>query len=95
LLIFSFILLKNASVRILIIFCLLLLATTCNSQKFILRDLSDSMNNVNKARIGKSFPAFKARDINGIYFSDFEAGFPTNIIVDKDGKVAFLKQVGH
>ncbi len=158
--------------RILIIFWLLSLSTTCRSQKFIMKDLSDSMNNVYKAHIGKSFPDFKARDINGKYFSDsllrgkitlinlwfegcrpciaefkrlneifeqfhfnklfnfitftfddyskinesirkyslkfpvipiseiechrlnFGAGFPTNIIVNKDGKIAFFKAGG-
>jgi peroxiredoxin len=158
--------------RNLIIFWFLSLSTTCKSQKFVMKDYSDSMHSVYKSHIGKSFPDFKARDINGKYFSDsllrgkitlinlwfegcrpciaefkrlneifanfqnnklfnfitftfddyskinesitkyslkfpvihiseiechrlnFGAGFPTNIIVDKDGKVAFYNAGG-
>ena len=54
-----------------VIFCgLLLLSTGCRSQQFVLRDFSDSMQNVDKGHVSKSFPAYKAIDINGRFSSD-------------------------
>ena len=56
--------------RILIVFCLLLLSIACRSQQFILKDYGDSMHNVDKGHLEKTFPHFGASDMKGKYFSD-------------------------
>src|SRR5665647_817950 len=56
--------------RTLIFFCFLLLSISCRSQQYVLKDFSDSLQNIDKGHIEKSFPNFKARDMNGKYFSD-------------------------
>lgn len=158
--------------RILIFFSLLLLSISGSSQQYVSNDFIDSLHNVEKGHIGKSFPHFKTKGIDGKYFSDslligkitlinfwfegchpcvaefeslnkifkefrnnklfnfitftfdgtasimesikkyslqfpifaitepechrlnFGSGFPTNIIVDKEGKIAFFKSGG-
>lgn len=50
--------------------CFLLISMACKSQQYVLKDFSDSMRNVDKGHIGKSFPDFNVTDMDGKYFSD-------------------------
>jgi len=56
--------------RLLILFTFLLLSTACFSQQYVSSNFFDSLRNVEKGHVGKSFPVFTAKDINGKYLSD-------------------------
>jgi len=49
---------------------LLLLSTIVKSQHYVSWDFIDSSNKVEQGNIGKNFPAFNAKDINGNTFSN-------------------------